>query len=122
MARFAHRDLHIALAFGANGLFTDLEFAIAVLREMARAACGIKLFNEKVLNIRAWVGESPGNAIISAENYEGDTWQCRTDHILSNNCNMGEVPYRRRSQSQVRVVRKQGFSSLAARPRNDPVI
>src|SRR5256885_10728567 len=76
----------------------------------------------KVLDVGAVVGETPGDAVIVADDDEGTAGQSKSFDIPAGRCEMRLVPDRRNREFEMRVVGEKRFARGGVRAAYDPVV
>src|SRR5215475_5278438 len=73
-------------------------------------SCGIKRLYVQVLDVRAVIGEAPGNAVVMSDHDEWRAWPREALGIEAGSGQMDLVPNRRHGEFEVRVIREQWFA------------
>ena len=104
-------------------LFAGLEAGPAPARGfVALGIVRMQPLQIQVLHVRAGVGESPGHLLVLAQHHQGQARQCGAGHLQAGRLQPREVPQRRCTEFEMRVVGQQRFAGLAACARHHPVV
>ena len=120
MARGANFQRLVVGAFYADGFKPRLERARSVGRQVATGA--VELLEIKILHVGPGVGEAPRNARIAADEDAGKARKGGADHVEPRRAQLGEVPNRRRGQTEMRIVREERLAARRVRARNRPAV
>ncbi|MCY1288712.1 hypothetical protein D9M70_377670 [compost metagenome] len=122
VARAADFQRHVGRALDADGLGAGLEAGPAVRGLVLGLAAGPQPFDKQVLHVRRGIGQTPCDAVVVPEHHHRNAGQRGAGHVESRGGHAGEIPQRRRLQTQVRVVGQHRLARLRMRTGDHPVV
>src|SRR5262249_7259183 len=120
VARDGNVEDHIGSIFDMNDFAAMIEVAPALWRLIL--AFFVQCLNVQALHRGTYVGESPANSLIVADNYKRQARKTYTDDIKISAAKMDLVPEVGHLVVEVHVIRKQRLSRNGVGTGEDPVI
>src|SRR5439155_24920150 len=117
-------DANVLVGFvlNVNRFVGDLSLLPLTFDAIFVGICWIECLYIKVLDVGTVVGETPGDAVIVADDDKRTAGQSKSFDIPAGRCEMRLVPYGRNREFEMRVVGEKRFARGGVRAADNPVV